>query len=124
MHRLRPGFTLVELIVAIVILVIGVLGLASTAGVVTRQMTGASQQTVAANIAMSRFEQLRAVNCNALTVPSTGTARSRGVIEVWTVSQGNSVNPSVPTLVLTDTVKFYSGGRIKTRAFRSVRPCP
>ena len=37
----RDGFTIVEVVVAIVILSIGILGLAATAGVVVRQMTGA-----------------------------------------------------------------------------------
>ncbi|MGH7665228.1 MAG: type IV pilus modification PilV family protein [Gemmatimonadaceae bacterium] len=122
--RGRDGFTLVELIVAIVILSIGVLGLASTAAVVTRQMSGGAQQTLAANVAQSRFERLRSVNCSQLAIPSTGSATGRGMSETWTLAAGASRNPSITAVVLTDTVKYYLRGQVKTRAFRSVRTCP
>ena len=46
----RDGFTLVEVMVAIVILAVGILGLAATASVVTKQMTGAVHQRVARNV--------------------------------------------------------------------------
>ena len=120
----RPGFTLVELIVAVIILTVGVLGLASTAGVVARQMSGGAQQTLAANVAQTRFERLRAVNCASLPVPSKGTETARGITEVWTVEPGNSANPSVQMLVLTDTVRYRAGRKLATRAFRSTRTCP
>lgn len=118
------GFTLVELIVAIIVLTIGILALASTAGVVARQMSGGAQQTLAAHVAQTRFERLRAVSCASLTVPGMGSDESRGIREVWTVANGNGSNPSVTTLVLTDTVRYRAGRRYVTRAFQSTRTCP
>ena len=78
----RQGFTLVDLIVAIVILSIGVLGLASTAAVVTPQIGGGAQQTRAATVAQTRFEELRSMPCAAYGgLPFTGTASANGFRE-------------------------------------------
>ena len=65
-----------ELIVAIVILSIGLLGLAATSGIVMRLIGGGGHQTVAANVALTRFEQLRALSCGRMT---SGSAVNRNV---------------------------------------------
>lgn len=83
--RNRGGFTVVEVIVAVLILVVGVLGLASTAAAVSRLIGGGAQQALAANVAQSRFEHLRATTCAA--VAGGSTTSSRGVSETWSVSQ-------------------------------------
>jgi prepilin-type N-terminal cleavage/methylation domain-containing protein len=83
--RNRRGFTLVELVVAIMVISIGVIGLASTAGAVTRQMGGGRRMLIASNVARARLEWFAAQNCATL---STGSANSRGVAEAWTVTQG------------------------------------
>ena len=114
----REGFTIIELIVAIVILVAGVLGLAGTAGMVSRMVGGAAQQTIAANVASSRFEKLRSVPCAQVT---SGTATTRGMAERWTttVSPGNANLYSV-----TDVVTYTAaGGRSRTLTFQSYVPC-
>lgn len=112
--RARRGFTLVELIVAIIILVVGVLGLASAAAVVMRQITGSSFQNRAAAIASSRFERLRAVPCaNA----AAGTATVGGVTERWTVQMLNR------SMLLTDVVTWREKDRARAMTFTSVRPC-
>jgi Tfp pilus assembly protein PilV len=49
--RARDGFTIVEIIVAIMILSVGVLGLAATAAVVQKQMASGERQAAAAAIA-------------------------------------------------------------------------
>jgi len=112
--RARGGFTLVELIVAIIILVVGVLGLASAAAVVMRQITGSSFQNRAAAIAQSRFEQLRAIPCaNAVG----GTASSGGVTERWNVQM------LTRTMQLTDVVTWREKNTQRTVTFSSIRPC-
>ena len=114
----RDGFTIIELIVAIVILVVGVLGLAGTAGMVSRMTGGAAQQTVAANVASSRFEKLRSVPCAQVT---SGTATTRGMAEKWTttVTPGNANLYSV-----TDVITYTAaGGRARTLTFQSYVPC-
>jgi prepilin-type N-terminal cleavage/methylation domain-containing protein len=94
MRRRRPfplrgrnhrGFTLVELVVAILVITIGVIGLASTAGAVTRQMGGGRRMLIASSVARARLEWFAAQNCTTVT---TGSATTRGIAETWTVTQG------------------------------------
>ncbi len=83
--RIRPrrGFTLVELIVAMLMLTIGLLGLAGVGAVVLKQTRGGTYQTIAASIAQSRFEQLEGDPCASIV---SGSATVRGMSETWTVS--------------------------------------
>lgn len=105
--RTRAGFTVVEIIVAIMVLAVGVLGLAATAGIVQRQMAGGERQSAAAAIAQSRFDSLTSKNCNVIS-GSSGTASHRGglVTEIWSVTDGANVKQ------ITDTVQIL-GRRVK-----------
>ena len=114
----RRGFTLVELMVAIVILSIGILGLAATAGVVVRQMTGAVHQSVAANIAYSRMERIRTGNCVAMK-DSSGSATTRNVKEKWVIV-GTSGSHA---LLVYDTITYVVRGKTKKQAYTSEFPC-
>jgi type IV pilus modification protein PilV len=110
----RAGFTLVELIVAMMVFAIGVLGLAATAASVTRLMGGASRQTIAANIAQSRLEKLRASPCGTL---ANGADTVRGVVSAWTVQ---TVTRGVN---ITETVIFPTQGGNRTRTYKTTLPC-
>ena len=123
MARERRGFSLVELVVAIVILTIGVLGLASTAAVVMRQINGGAQQARAANVAQERFETLRSLECATLSLPSRTTYTSPGFEEVLHLSAMPVGNALIPSVLMVDSVQFNVGGRTLVRAFTSARPC-
>ena len=118
----RAGFTLAEIIVAIVILTIGLLAMASTSGAVARQMTGARRQTIAATIAQSRFDSLTSVRC-ALLAPTVGTTRTvtsgssarSGVTESWTVTDDNDIKKI--------TVSITFPGRPTPMVYQSILPC-
>ncbi len=113
-RAVRRGFTLVELIAAILILVVGVLGLASTAAVVMRQITGSSLQTRAAIRAQSRFERLRSVSCAAAVA---GTSTASGITEDWrTVMQTRSMQMIV-------VVSWRERRTTRSVTFTSQRPC-
>ncbi|HEX8850758.1 MAG TPA: type IV pilus modification protein PilV [Gemmatimonadaceae bacterium] len=114
----REGFTLVEVMVAIVILSIGVLGLAATAGVVVRQMTGAVHQSVAANVAYSRMERIRTGSCVAMK-DSSGKATTRNVTEVWVIK----ADPGTHALVVYDTIYYKLRGVTKKQAYITEYPC-
>ena len=110
----RAGFTLVELIVAIIILVIGVLGLASASAVVMRQIAGSSAQSRAAAIAQSRFEQIRSQSCAAAV---GGTRTDGGITETWRTTM---LNRSLQIVVV---VSWREKSSTRTQTFTTIRPC-
>lgn len=113
--RRRAGFTLVELLVAITLLSVGALALASLSAVVMRNLNGAAQQTIAATIAQSRFERLRSSPCMAL---SSGDTTRRGMREVWkVVEESRSI-----TVIL--AVSYDDGRRKRTQVYETIIPCP
>ena len=117
----RAGFTIVEVMVAIVILSIGILGLAATAGVVVRQMTGAVHQSVAATIAYSRMERIRSGNCVAMkdsSGPAAGV-KTRNVTEFWKI-KGTSGSHM---LLVTDSIVFIVRGKQKFQKYITEYPC-
>ena len=113
-RRSRRGFTLVELIVAIIILVIGVLGLASASAYVMRQIAGSSLQNRAAALAQSRFERLRSQSCASLT---SGSAVTSGITERWTVTMLNR------SARLVDVLTWSENRRTRSMTFTTLRPC-
>jgi type IV pilus modification protein PilV len=91
----RAGFTLVELLVAMMVFAVGMLGLAATAASVTRMMGGARRQTIASTVAQGRLEKLRSSPCATLT---SGSETVRGITNTWTitaVTRGVDVRDSV-----------------------------
>ena len=75
--------SLVELIVGIIVLTVGMLGLAGVSTVVLRQMNGSANQTVATTLVQSRLEKFEGRPCASIV---GGTATTRGVTETWTTS--------------------------------------
>ena len=113
----RAGFTIVEVIAAIMILTVGVLGLASAAATVTRMMGTAEVQSDAAAIAAARFETLRATRCPVVN----GSASGAGINERWAVSQLG--NASFRMYQVTDTVQYRNRRGLRTQAYQSVVQC-
>jgi prepilin-type N-terminal cleavage/methylation domain-containing protein len=110
----RKGFSLIELMVAIMILTVGLLGLAATSAVATQMIGAGGRHTLAASVAQSRFELLRRGSCATL---SSGSSYTRGVTEAWEV---DSVRASA---FLTARVTYHTRRGPRTQIFRSVRPC-
>ena len=87
----RGGFTLIEVMVAIVILSVGVLGLISTSALVTRMIGRGNMTTKATQLAQTRLEILRqqalssTPSCSSLGASGTATGPS-GMSEAWTVT--------------------------------------
>src|SRR5262245_8821506 len=67
----RDGFTIVEVVIAIIVLSIGLLGLTATAASVTRMVAQGQRYNKATALANERFELLRAQACTAMTAGST-----------------------------------------------------
>ncbi|MDQ8158017.1 MAG: hypothetical protein P3B76_04450 [Gemmatimonadota bacterium] len=88
----RRGISLVEILVAIVMITVAVGGLVGSAAAVATEMGGGVRQTVAAAVAQARLDSLTSLSCNQLAGgAATGSSTTRGVRESWTVTDGRNV---------------------------------
>lgn len=110
----RRGYTIIELLIAIMIFTVGLLAMAGTASLIMMTISGSQTRTIAAAVAESRFDRMRAQGCAAHT---SGTAVTRGIREDW----------SVKTLARADdvtvVVTMLSNHRVRTQSYRSYIPC-
>lgn len=111
----RSGFTLIEVMVAIVILGVGVLALLSTSALVTRMIGRGNMTTKATQVAQTRLEILRqqalssTPSCSTLGASGTATG-SNGITEAWTVTTPAS-STRLRELSVTVTYPITSGTR-------------
>jgi type II secretion system protein I len=110
----RAGFTLVELMVAMIIFAMGILAMASTASVVVRQMGDSGRMSIAATVAQSRIEQLYAGDCRTA---QTGSATTSGVTESWTVT------PATRSAVFSVTVTYVARRGARSQTYESTVSC-
>jgi len=96
--RCRQGFTLVEILIALTVLVTGLLALVGSAAMIARMTGRGFHQTSAAQVASDRLEWLRQLagstspRC-AHAVFAGGSAVTGGVAESWTVAAAGPVRP-------------------------------
>jgi prepilin-type N-terminal cleavage/methylation domain-containing protein len=120
----RAGLSLIELMVAIVILAVGVLALAAGSGAVTRTLYGARQATIATQLATLQLDQLRAEagttspRCAAVSLSSGGPVIRQNVTMIWTVTGTARREARV--------VFTYPTGRgaSRTDTLATIIPCP
>jgi prepilin-type N-terminal cleavage/methylation domain-containing protein len=98
------GFTLAEVLVAIMILSVGLLAIAASSGSVYRMLGYGKLSTQAAHLASTRMELLRR-QANGTTPRCTALAggvdtAALGVVETWTVS-GTGLTRTVVVVVTT-----------------------
>ena len=115
-RRARRGFTLIEMIIAIIVMTIGVMGLASTAGYVTQQMGSGNVQAIAAALSTKVADSLSSRKCTSLVA---GNQTKRGVTVSWTVTTATR------TRTVDQTVTYKpKRGSTKTLSYRMVLQCP
>ena len=112
--RARNGFTLAELLVALMVFAVGALAMAKNSANLMTMITSSKSRTVAAQVAESRFERMRSQPCSAHTSDS---ASARGVVERWTTVS------LVRADDVTVRVSFVSGRRVASQTYRSFLPC-
>lgn len=89
MTRNREGFTILEVLVAVLVLTVGITALVGSAAIVTRMIGQGRRTTQAAQRAERRLEILRQTALSATpqcTGLAGGTATSAGITETWTVT--------------------------------------
>ena len=89
MRKIRRGGTLIELLVALVLLDLALLSLATVGAVTARRIGDAGRRSRAATAAANRVERLSAMPCEAM---SGGSAElEHGVTEIWSVQRSGHV---------------------------------
>jgi prepilin-type N-terminal cleavage/methylation domain-containing protein len=97
MKHSESGFTLVEVLVAIVIMSVGVIALAGSTGMVTRMIGRGKVDTRVAQVATRRLETLRLTaasttpRCTAAGFANGGPVSADGLTETWTVPAAGKV---------------------------------
>jgi prepilin-type N-terminal cleavage/methylation domain-containing protein len=113
--RRASGFSLVECVVATVLVALGLLALSGA----TRAMLGLAilghRTAGSAEVAAARLAQLRSAACAAA---GPGEATSGGYAERW------SVTGAGPTRSVTVDVSFAASGTQRTVRFEAVIACP
>lgn len=113
----RKGVTIIEVLIAMMILTFGLLGMAGFSMTLSKQFKASTKQETAALLVQSRIDSVASIRCQALA-PSgtqTGTFTSLGVTEKWSIADGNDIK------ILTDSVTFTP--RTRALVYRSIIPC-
>jgi type IV pilus assembly protein PilV len=111
---MRYGFTIVELLVAIVILTIGMLALAGTAGLVATHVADGRQLTSAAHEARSVIDSLGTLGCERVV---SGSSTRSGIVVAWTVSRDSAA------AIIDIGVGLPLRRRQRRDAYQAVVPC-
>jgi prepilin-type N-terminal cleavage/methylation domain-containing protein len=113
---LRPGFTLIELVIAAFIFAVGALALEATAAASLRRMRRSADLALAVAVARSRFERLASSRCDQL---QGGVDTIGSVVSVWAVEQSGSPIARA----VSQTVTYRLDGASRSDSYRSVVPC-
>ena len=92
MHAVRgsSGFTVIEVLVAVLVISVGLLALAGSSSAVARMLAGGRQTTLAVEAAERRLEELRRAAAPACPAPGSGAVTgSVGIAERWDVVAGS-----------------------------------
>ena len=112
--RPRPGFTLAELLVALMVFSVGALAMVATSANVMTLITSSKNRALAAEVAASRFERMRSQPCSA---HQTDSASTRGITEAWQVVKLAKADD------VTVRVSFVANHRTQSRIYRSFLQC-
>jgi Tfp pilus assembly protein PilV len=113
--RARAGFTVVEVLLAIILIDVGLLALVATSAVLVRETNALRMRNAAYRAARNRLEQLGGATCQ----PATGVATSvGGISEEWTVTI-----PAPRVLDVRDSVTYTVGTTARSVVLRTSLPC-
>jgi type II secretory pathway pseudopilin PulG len=119
--RPRKGVTLIELIVASTILMLGLLSIVGVSASIARALGEARTENLAAIAAQSRFEELagKSSTCTTAGQGSVVEVTSRGITERYLVTDaGNN------TVLLSDSLSWKTRRNITRQAnFQTLLPC-
>jgi Tfp pilus assembly protein FimT len=108
------GYTLLEIVVALLVFTVCVLALAASSGVVAKAMANNAVRELAVRSAVSRIETIES---QCATV-SSGRETTRQIESEWVTSRGPT------TTEATESVRCPPVGRVCTASFRATIWCP
>jgi prepilin-type N-terminal cleavage/methylation domain-containing protein len=109
------GFSLAEVMIAMVILTVGVLGLAASSAAITKMSSEGGRSGGSAAVAESRIEALSATPC--ANIASSGSATTGKFTESWTVTTASLLK------TVTVTVSYPSGRATRTSTYVAYISC-
>lgn len=123
MTRGRDGFTLIEMMIAMVILSIGLLGLASTMALATRMIGRGQRSTVASTFATQRMERSRMAACIPAQRSGGTETLNRGgtwvAINNWAFTDAGNSTYRVRVVTTSKTIK----NRVRTDTLETAVTC-
>ncbi len=113
--RVRTGYTLIEIVVAIFLFSVGGLALVATSAIVGRELSVNAAREGAGRIAATRVEILRA-GCRTA---SSGSEKVGRIESEWSVGLSDSSH-----LSLLESVTYPARQGAHTDIYRATLPCP
>ncbi|HEX9483989.1 MAG TPA: hypothetical protein VF929_05390 [Gemmatimonadaceae bacterium] len=112
----RAGLSVVEVLVALMIVTIALIGIAGSTSLVVRQTFDAAKRRAMAHRAHTRLGILASQGCSGAT---SGTfTSSDGTVEHWTFGT------ALPAFgIVSDTITWRSGGGVRVVALNGAFPC-
>jgi prepilin-type N-terminal cleavage/methylation domain-containing protein len=117
MIKNETGFTIIEVLIAITMLSIGLLGTLGATAATIRVLGESDRMVTAAYQATQRLERLEALACDAAT---SGTDTQQGIALAWTV--GGAATDRTRAIMLTATYPM-SRGRVRVDTFEKALQC-
>jgi len=119
----NKGFTIIEIIIAIIVLTVGVLGLVTTAALVTRMIARGQRSATAAAFASRRLERMRAGACVAAQRVDGQDTLYRGstwvAVNRWAFTDAGNQNYRLKVVTLYKTQK----ASVRTDSTETTIPC-
>lgn len=105
----RKGFTIIEIIIAIIVLTVGVLGMVTTAALVTRMIARGQRSAAASTFASRRLERMRVAACVPAQRVNGADTLYRGStwvsINNWTFTDAGNLNYRLKVVSTYKTIK-------------------
>ena len=130
-RRSQRGFTVVEVIIAVIVLAVGILGMAGTTAHIVRQVTYAEATSKRARALQSVIERVRAAGYDSVAYGSDGSGTEAiGSFAVAWTSAASSARSVLVTIITTGpglapvsgSLPVMSNAVTDTFTYRLIRP--
>jgi prepilin-type N-terminal cleavage/methylation domain-containing protein len=115
----RRGFTLIEMMVAILLIGVGLMGLAALSTTVTRANVHSAALTAASTLAQERMERFRTDNYAGIVAGNDSRVQD-GIVytRAWTVADNT---PEIGLKTVTVTVSWTTRGKLHSTTLSTIR---